>query len=300
MQTRSRIALLGATALVAAVALDLGLRSAARAAPVLDGGIDRTVVRGTDTMESLRACPTGDAGTARSAPSTAALEPRLDGDGSLVGWNIDIAAADERPWRIRLHPESSMSEPVGGHVVVSEDDGVRSVVSIVALDRRCATVIVQTADVVRSAVLRDRDGSVVYHAVDRATRRDLGVWAAVSLDRPPTSILTALAADDDAARHVGRVYLTRLLLDGSGGYLAVQSCGERSCRTRIVDFARGRETRVDDPDQGLLVSFDRERADFVDACDTVGCSHRIVGLALPLPIVDRDFSPIPPGTEITR
>lgn len=293
MPRRSWFALLGSGALVAALALDVGGRSPVRAAP----GDEAAAVPGSVPLAALPPCSAGGADPATSGPPagpSAHVAPQLDEHGSLVGWLLETADLSGASTHIHLPPESSVSPDVAGRVVVTVDDGAQSVVAVVSAPDRCATVVARVAHVARSAVMRAGDSVVWYHAVDRATRRDLGIWTAASLNDVPLQVVDALGADDPAVRHVGRVFMTRLLLDPTGERLAIQSCGDRSCRSRIVDVASGQETRVDADDQGPLVSFDRNRALFRASCPEGTCPLRTIALA------PQTASPTLPRTESSR
>jgi hypothetical protein len=93
-------------------------------------------------------------------------------------------------------------------------------------------------DVVRSAIIDPQDGSVFAHVVARDTRADLGTFrisltstggSEARLVAPPLSGALAAAA--------GMVYGTGLRLDQAGTHLAVQSCADLGCLTRVFDLA---------------------------------------------------------------
>ena len=156
---------------------------------------------------------------------------------------------------------------------------------------------------VRSAVRRGPDGAVWYHAVDRITRRDLGVWLVPAPGAVPVPIAPTRGTPEDGRDPLGRVFGTRLLLDTSERRLAIQACGELACRTRIVDLDDGREWRLDGPGQGLLESFDDRRAVFSGVCTDGPCPTWAVDLpVVPDPTGDHALSPAPnpPETEISR
>src|SRR4029079_2960653 len=69
---------------------------------------------------------------------------------------------------------------------------------------------------------------------DRATRADLGVWRRATRGGTPVRLLPGLGPD---VRH-GRTF-SPCLRWAPDGRLAVASCGEIACRTRIVDTATG-------------------------------------------------------------
>jgi hypothetical protein len=112
--------------------------------------------------------------------------------------------------------------------------------------------------------------------VDRATRADLGVWRR-GLDGASIAkrILDPIASD----ARFGVTFSTEFTWDLAGDRLAVQSCGEFACRTRLLDPRGGPVHVLDAPDLGLLVGVDRERV-----VTYAGCH------GLPCPIVSTDIA----------
>ncbi len=264
MRRRSWIVLLGSAAALAA-----GLIGSV-------GGVAARAEAGGMGLEELGTCPERVL-TDVGRRSGWAVAPVLDPQGSLVGWTLDGRTRGVTLPRIALPAESSVSADVGGRVVVTADDGRRSIVAIVSTVARCATIVAVSGDVARSGVLGGRDGSVLYHAVARDSRADLGIWVAVA-GAPPQLLVDALPAHDPAVMHVGRVYATTLMLDEAGTRLAVQSCGAIDCRTRVVDLGTRREARLDWPGQGPLVAIAAEGATFADACGSSACATRTIAL----------------------
>ena len=144
--------------------------------------------------------------------------------------------------QLALPPESFASGPVGGIVLVGDDDGTRS--RLRAVDPAAAAR--------RRSPWRRRSSAAPI--LDHGPRRDVRAprrparrarTSASGGVRPaagrPCRLLPGLAPD---ARH-GRTFSTDLRW-ASDGRLAVASCGELACRTRIVDTAtgtRGRDER---------------------------------------------------------
>ncbi len=90
---------------------------------------------------------------------------------------------------------------------------------------------------VRSAVVAP-DGGVAYeHHVDRATRADLGVWRR-DLGRGRASAAVRVLDGLPVDASYGATYATDLQVTADGR-LVVASCGERACRTRVLDVATG-------------------------------------------------------------
>lgn len=183
------------------------------------------------------------AATAAAGPAGAAwyrLDPVLDPGGTLAGRQLTAGLGSAR-WTATLPPESFASGPVAGRVLAGDDDGQRSRLRLLDAARGCWTALGTESAVIRSAVMT-ADGTLVYeHRVARATRQDLGVWRRDLSRRGAAAsrVLPGLAADAAA----GPTYSTTLLA-GDDGRLVVSSCGERSCRTRVLDLSSGQTSAV--------------------------------------------------------
>jgi len=162
---------------------------------------------------------------------------RLDAAGTLLGRRLAVGAStDTTAGGLDLPAESSISGPVGGLIVVTADDGSRSTVRVVSTVAGCGLVIHETDAVVRTAILNRHDRSVLAHLVDRATRADLGTWRlAIAAGGAAEARLVAPPLGD-LARSVGTVWGTGLVLDAQGAHLAVQSCTDLGCLTRVFDL----------------------------------------------------------------
>jgi len=162
---------------------------------------------------------------------------RLDAAGALLGRRLSIGAAAITAGGLDLPAESSVSGPVGGLIVVPADDGSRSTVRVLSAAAGCGIVIHETDAVVRTAILDRHDHSVVAHLVDRATRADLGTWRLAIAPAPAAAEVRLVAPPLGAlAPTVGTVWGTGLLLDAQGTHLAVQSCADLGCLTRVFDL----------------------------------------------------------------
>lgn len=170
---------------------------------------------------------------------------QLDGSGTLTGRKLFVGRGSTPTAAQDLPVESFVSGPVGGRLVVVADDGATSQVRLVSAVAGCGTVIHGTSSVVRTAVIDPSDGSVLAHLVDRGTRADLGTWR-IAPGGSNTSAASTASADSEArliapplgdlAAVVGTVWATDLRLDGGAGHLAVQSCADLGCLTRIFDL----------------------------------------------------------------
>ena len=92
---------------------------------------------------------------------------------------------------------------------------------------------------------------------------------------PAVRILDPIAPD----ARFGRTFSTEFMWDLDGERLAVQSCGEFACRTRLIDPRGGVAQMLDEPDLGLLVGVDGDS--IVTYADCRG---------LPCPIVSTDIA----------
>ncbi len=175
---------------------------------------------------------------AASAPTAGVawfrMDAVLDAAGTLAGQRLTLGVVGGRARQIALPPESFASGPVRGVVLVGDDDGSRSRLRAIDPAAGCVSTIAADASVIRSAILDTDLGAMFEHRVDRATREDQGVWRRATRGGTAVRVLPGLAWD---GRH-GRTFSTDLRW-ASDGRLAVASCGELACRTRIVDAATG-------------------------------------------------------------
>ncbi len=160
------------------------------------------------------------------------LDLVLDRDGALTGQRLLVGRTGSPARRtLVLPPESFAAGPFGDVVLVGTDDGTRS--RVVALDvlAGCASELAGSTDVIRRATISPDGRSLVEFRVDRRTRADLGTWRG-SLDGlvQATRILPPIDADP----RFGRTWSTEFIWADDGS-LAVQSCGEQSCRSRVLD-----------------------------------------------------------------
>jgi len=88
--------------------------------------------------------------------------------------------------------------------------------------------------VVRGAILDPLDGSVIAHLVRRSDRADLGTWRFGSPGG--TGDPTAVAPAIDPAVLGGPAWTTDLRLDTTSRFLAIQSCTDAGCATRVFDL----------------------------------------------------------------
>ncbi len=175
--------------------------------------------------------------------STAAAWYRLDGvldeAGTLAGGRLSLGLVGGVTRHLALPSESFASGPVRGIVLVGADDGTRSRLSLVDVVRGCATALPDESSVVRSALIAPDAAALVEHRVDRVTRADLGVWRVPLRGGRVSRIVGPPAADE----RYGRTFTTELRW-APDGRIAVTSCGERACRTRLVEPRSGHVVEV--------------------------------------------------------
>jgi hypothetical protein len=224
--------------------------------------------------------PGSRADAARSAASTGLgdlrsqpwfrQDPHLDRTGALQGQRLALGLDGARSsWLVDLPAESFAAGPFGRVVLVGSDDGTTSRLEALDVAGECAWPVGQeTADVIRRATL-DPTGTTVYDMrVDRATRADLGVWARpLDGSLPAVQIIEPIASDE----RFGRTWSTEFTWDLSGDRLAIQSCGEAACRTRVYDPSGGPLRVVSDPDLGTLVGLSGDALVTYAACPGLPC-----------------------------
>jgi hypothetical protein len=128
--------------------------------------------------------------------------------------------------------------------------------------------VARESAVIRRATIDPAGGTVYETRVDRTTRADLGVWARpLHGGSPPVRILEPIGPDE----RFGRTFSTEFAWDVDGRTLAIQSCGETACRTRIVDPAGGTPRTIADPDLGALVGFDASVVVTYAVCPGLPC-----------------------------
>lgn len=258
---------LGALGLVGSTALGAGTR-----APTSHACADSPAERGAASRGSAPI----DLAAVRSAPWFR-LDARLDRDGSLAGQTLAVGIDGEPGARLsELPPESFAAGPFGRVVLLGTDDGVRSSLHALDVAAGCAWTIATERSVIRRATI-DPSGTTAFEMrVDRMTRADLGVWSR-PLDGhlPARRVLPAPATDG----RFGRTWSTEFAWDLGGERLAVQSCGDIACRTRLVDPDTGQAVLLDAPDLGTLIGVDGDRLVTYAACR-----------GLPCPIVSTDLA----------
>ena len=191
------------------------------------------------------------------------LDPVLDGEGVLRGERFAAGVGDggAEPFA-DLPPESFASGPFGRIVLVGSDDGSTSRLQALDVAEGCTWSVATERDVIRRATV-DPVGATIYETrVDRTGRTDLGVWQRPLDGGPARRILDPLPAD----ARFGRTFSTEFTWAADGERLAVQSCGEVACRTRVVARDGSLAGDLEAPDLGVLVGFAGDRAVTYGAC----------------------------------
>jgi hypothetical protein len=255
-----------ARALVAAALLGgAGLIAALHLLPAADAGRSK----GPPALTACAAAPAIGPAAAAQPGTFFKTEARLDATGTLVGQRLYIGAGGQSTAWGDLPAESSATGPIGGVIVVAEDDGAHSTVRLAMASGACWTTIHTTTSVVRRAIIDPADGSVLLHLVARTARADLGVWRMASPGAQPVQVLEPLPA----GLALGPVWATDLQLDPAGRMLAVQSCLDRACVTRIVDLAATNRPAIviRGQQQGPMLGFAGDRLVTWAACDGFPC-----------------------------
>lgn len=187
------------------------------------------------------------------------LTDSMDANGELVGRTLFAGRAAKTTLTLPLQTESMARGPVAGLLVVSSDDGSSSEVRLVSITDGCSWLVHRDANVVRSAILDPSTGIAYAHLVQRETRTDLGVFRLAG-DDPEAAlqrVLDPLAPQPD----LGPIWATELRLDAAGSSLAVQSCSDRGCLTRVLSLGGfgNPVTVVRGEGQGSIIGFSGQR-----------------------------------------
>jgi hypothetical protein len=192
-------------------------------------------------------------------------DPRLDRAGALQGQRLALGLDGERTSRILdLPPESFAAGPFGDVVLVGSDDGSASRLAALDVAGECSWSVAEEVEaVIRRATIDPRGETVYEMRVDRATRTDLGIWARpLDGSRPAVRIVEPIEVD----ARFGRTYSTEFAWDLAGQRLAIQSCGELACRTRVYDPAGGPIRSVVETDLGEVVGLAGDDLAIYGAC----------------------------------
>jgi hypothetical protein len=185
--------------------------------------------------------------------------------GSAVG-----ATPDAEPTTISLPSASLVGGPDRGRVIVSADDGRRSIIRLIDAASGCVGVFDVGPAIARRTVADPAGDGILVHLLERATRADMGIWRVTADGQPMTRILPPLDAGDLARAGIGRVWTTALRVSADGTRLAVQACDPEACLTRVLDLRTGSVSAVAG-EQGDLVGFAGERLITMAHCHGLPC-----------------------------
>jgi hypothetical protein len=197
------------------------------------------------------------------------IDPIIDDTGTLQGQSVSLGLDGAGAARtVELPAESFASGPFGRLVLIGSDDGSVSRLRAIDVVTGCTWAVAEEPAVIRRATM-DPAAGIVYEAwVDRASRTDLGVWSRpFGTVAPARSVLPPIGPDD----RFGRTFSTEFSWSTDGGALAVQSCGEVACRTRIVGVDGRPGQELAEPDLGLLAGFDGKQIVTYEACRGLPC-----------------------------
>ena len=228
---------------------------------------------GAGVRAPVGTCSAGTAAPVAAVAQTAwyRLDPVLDGGGTLAAMRLAAGVASGPTFRVDVPAESFASGPVGGRILVGEDDGVRSRLRLLDTARGCWSLVGLESAVVRSAVM-GADASVIYeHRVDRASRADLGVWRRHVASGQTKRVLEPIARDDG----YGPTFTTEVTEAGDGRVIAT-SCGVRACRSRVLEVATGQVTMV--PGIGPVIGLAGDRLIAMGICDALPCHVEAIDL----------------------
>jgi hypothetical protein len=205
------------------------------------------------------------------------LDPILDPTGTLAGQRLVLGRADGSGRRsMDVAAESFAAGPFGTIVLVGTDDGAGSRLVAVDVLAGCATTLDTATDIIRRSTVSPDGRSVMEFRVDRRSRADLGVWRKpLDRDAPATPIVAPIKAD----ARFGRTWSTEFLWSLDATDLAIRSCGESACRTRLLDLETGALGLVDEPDLGPTVGVADGRLIAYLACRGLPCPIVAVDLA---------------------
>jgi len=167
----------------------------------------------------------------------------------------------ESPWGFTLFTERVpvVDGPVAGTVIFVADDGVTSELRVVGIDGVERPVAGSTEQVVFAARLAPDAGTVYVVLLDRATGRDLGVFALrLGGSGDLVQVLPPPAVDQADAGTVRLVAVTRfvraLRVSPDGSLLARLACGEPfgRCVLDVIGLPDGPMLHYEPPDGGVL------------------------------------------------
>jgi hypothetical protein len=218
-------------------------------------------------METIRVATTPTPSEARGGPWYR-IDPEIGPDGSLDGQQLSLGVVGESVVRtIFLPSESFAAGPFGRVILVGADDGRISRLQAVDVTRGCSWSIAESTDVIRRATIDPSRTSILEMRVARRGRADLGVWRRVVGGVEEAQRILLPPVPDE---RFGRTFATEFMWDATGTRVAVESCGEIACRTRLL-HPDGGVASMEDPTLGPLVGVDGETVVSYGACRGLPC-----------------------------
>ena len=259
---------LGPPIALAAIALALSRFQAGAEA----GGRETAHAGGTCTASPLQKDARGRPDPGLGLGTWWALSGKLDANGALAGRHLALGHGGSANLALELGPDTLASGPIGGIVALTTDDGRLSEIRLVAEGQGCSFSVAATPKLARGALVNPNDGTVIVHLIDRVSRADLGTWR-YAADGDPDPALIAPPLQPDPKR--GPIWTTDLRLDGAGSLLAVQSCTDSACLTRVFDLRKGLlPVATLQGDQGSLIALTSASAITWEQCDGFPCGIR--------------------------
>jgi len=176
------------------------------------------------------------------------LAQKLDAKGQFLGRYIAVSAPG-RAVTLNLPVESSISQPIGDALVYTQSVGATSEIHVIDLGTGCDELLARANGTVRSAMLNSVGDTLYVHSVTFPFRSDAGVTR-YALDSGTSSEVVPALPDD---ARFGPTFSTQLGWSIDGGALFVQSCGEKECRTRLLNIATGASATFDAAGQGQII-----------------------------------------------
>ena len=205
------------------------------------------------------------------------LDAVLDANGALASQRLVVGRGRTGDRRVLgMDSESFAAGPFGSLVLAGTDDGSGSRLIALDVEAGCFTTIDTSTDIVRRATVAPDGRTVLESRLDRKTRADLGLWIKpLGRDGEATRVVPPIGAD----ARFGRTWSTDLAWSPDGAELAIQSCGEVACRTRVFTPKTGQVRLVDDPELGQTIGLADGRLVAYLACRGLPCPVVAVTIA---------------------